>query len=58
MMQSLAAVGIDLGGTNLKTAVVDACGRLLARHTLPLPEAPTVDAVVEAIAGEVAALLS
>ncbi|MGB2987798.1 MAG: ROK family protein, partial [Phycisphaerae bacterium] len=29
----MVAIGIDLGGTNLKGAAVDRQGRILARHT-------------------------
>ncbi len=41
-MTSQAAIGIDLGGTNLKGAAVDADGGLLAQHAIPtdLPGGP------------------
>lgn len=35
-MQNSVTIGIDLGGTNLKSAAVDRTGRVLARQTMPI----------------------
>ncbi len=50
------AIGVDLGGTKILTALVDGAGRVVQRHRVPTPrEGPA--AVVEAIAGTVDAVL-
>lgn len=50
------AIGVDLGGTKILTALVDGGGRVMQRHRVPTPrEGP--GAVVEAIAGTVDAVL-
>jgi glucokinase len=50
------AVGIDLGATNLKGALVDRTGALVARHTQPL-ERVEPDAVIDEMIGLVGRLL-
>ncbi len=50
------AVGIDLGGTNLKGAAVDREGRILARHSQPVGVGPEV--VIEEMVALVRRLLS
>jgi len=46
-------IAVDMGGTNIRAARVDATGALLARHTVPTPAAAPVaiglDALTEAI---------
>jgi glucokinase len=49
-----ATLGIDLGGTNLRSGVVDGTGALVADHWVLTP--PTLDGIVAAIAAEVRAL--
>lgn len=50
------AIGVDLGGTKILTALVDGAGRVMQRHRVPTPrEGPA--AVVEVIAGTVDAVL-
>src|SRR5574341_2144881 len=50
------AIGVDLGGTKILTALVDGAGRVIQRHRVPTPrEGPA--AVVEAIAATVDAVL-
>lgn len=44
----MTTVGVDLGGTKIALAVVDADHRVLARHRVPTPEGP--DAVLAAVA--------
>jgi glucokinase len=46
--------GVDLGGTNLRAALVDGQGRVVARRREPTPA--TLDAIVSAIATSVAHL--
>lgn len=56
-MDFTVAIGIDLGGTNLKGAVVDRTGRVLGRHAKPIAgEGP--DAVIAEIVELVDRLLS
>ena len=49
-----ATFGIDLGGTNLRSGVVDGTGALVADQRVPTP--PTLDGIVAAIAAGVRAL--
>jgi polyphosphate glucokinase len=45
-----ATLGVDIGGTNVKSAVVDATGRLLADQVrAPTPKPATPEAVIETI---------
>ncbi len=46
-------IGIDLGGTKIEVAVLDASGTILLRRRIPTP--PAYEATVEAIAGLVEA---
>lgn len=32
------ALGIDLGGTNIRAAIVERAGRIIARHSIPTPQ--------------------
>lgn len=57
-MNSSFAVGIDLGGTNLKVAAVDREGRILAKRTRPLDSALEPKLAIPWIAGEVDALVA
>ncbi len=50
------AIGVDLGGTKILTALVDGAGRVVQRHRVPTPRGGPA-AVVEAIAGTVDAVL-
>lgn len=56
-MNESVAIGIDLGGTNLKAAVVDAARRILARRTLLIVDHDP-DSVVAEMVGLVDQLLS
>lgn len=49
-----ATFGIDLGGTNLRSGVVDGTGTLVADQRVPTPA--TLEGIVEAIAASVRAL--
>ena len=51
-----AAVGIDIGGTNLKLGLVAATGAVLARRRLPYAGFKDFDALTEALATAVAAM--
>jgi glucokinase len=46
------AIGVDLGGTNLRCAVVDEAGKILLHHRRPTPRTAedTVQAIQEAVA--------
>ena len=44
-----ATFGIDLGGTNLRSGVVDGAGTLVADQRVPTP--PTLDGIIDTIAG-------
>lgn len=48
-MSSAVAIGIDLGGTNLKGAIVDRKGRVIAKHTRPLPDSGPEDTINEIV---------
>jgi len=56
-MNKHVAVGIDLGGTNIKIGLVDQDGRILARHPAPIPTADSADAALDQMTAHVAALL-
>lgn len=45
------AAGLDLGGTNLKAAIIDSTGRILAQRTVPSRPDRGPNAVVEDFAG-------
>ncbi len=45
-----AAIGIDLGGTNLRVALVDGNGRRLAEHIGPLPACADAGALITHVA--------
>ena len=49
-----ATFGIDLGGTNLRSGVVDDTGTLVADQRVPTPK--TLDGIIDAIAASVRAL--
>ena len=49
-MKKQLAVGVDLGGTNLRAGLVDAAGRVLARNAVPSGPGATVESVVAQIA--------
>jgi glucokinase len=54
---TIRAIGVDLGGTKILTAVVEGDGRVLARERVPTPqEGP--DSVVAAVAGTIEAALA
>lgn len=53
--QSQIAVGIDLGGTNLKVGLVTCDGRMIASRTATTPQGP--DAALDLIGSEVCELL-
>ncbi len=55
-MRNMAAIGIDLGGTNLKLALLDAENKIAARSTLPTRGAEGHDAVIARMVEGVAAL--
>lgn len=42
-------IGIDIGGTNLRVARLDATGAIIAQHKLAVGHAPTPEAVCEAV---------
>jgi len=46
-MSVAVAIGIDLGGTNLKGAIVERDGRVIAKHARPLPDSGPKDAINE-----------
>ena len=48
-----SALAVDLGGTNLRVAVVTEDGRLAARSAQPTPAAAGPDAVLDAIVRQV-----
>lgn len=50
------AVGVDLGGTNIKVALVDAAGKVVARKTVPTRGAEGHDAVIRRMVAEVEAI--
>ncbi len=50
MKKGPVAVGIDLGGTNLKGAIVDRKGRVIAKHVRPLPEVDPEGTISEIVA--------
>jgi glucokinase len=50
------ALAIDLGGTRLRVAVVDATGTVLASRRIPTPAAEGPDAVVDAMRAELVRL--
>ena len=45
-MSALCAIGVDLGGTNLKFALIDEGGRVIARRTIPTDGHEGHDAVL------------
>ena len=47
----MRAVGIDLGGTNIKAGAVDAQGRILERRSIPTGLADGAQAVIARMAG-------
>ncbi|MFN8591631.1 MAG: ROK family protein [Thermomicrobiales bacterium] len=55
-MSQLGAIGIDLGGTNLKLALLDGDNRILARHTVPTAGAEGHEAVIQRMIEGVEAL--
>ncbi len=52
------AIGVDLGGTNLRAAAVDSDGRILEKHVSPLRNCDGRDAVIDALCSAVKQLLS
>ena len=46
-----AVIAADIGGTNLRAAVVDAAGHILARRQVPTPRAATSDEIIQEIVG-------
>ncbi len=56
-MSKQVAVGIDLGGTNIKIGLVDKEGRIRARHPTPIPTPERVDDALDLMATHVTALL-
>lgn len=57
-MMTTLAVGVDLGGTNLRAGLVDRDGRVLARSSVETGANATAEVVVAKIAGLVAELKS
>lgn len=56
-MESLAAIGVDLGGTNLKVGLVDSLGRILASRSYPTQGEKGPDHFVNAVGNLVESLL-
>src|SRR4051812_42126961 len=56
--QESGAIGIDLGGTNLKLALLDSDNRIAARRTVPTGGADGHSAVIERMIDGVRALLA
>ena len=56
-MTPQAAIGIDLGGTNLKAAVVDSDGRILGKQTVPIDAARGAQTCVAEMASLIDGLL-
>jgi glucokinase len=57
-MNPSIAIGIDLGGTNLKIAVVTRDGQILAKHAVPINAESGPDAIIRYIATEVDRILA
>ena len=57
-MQQQLAMGIDLGGTNLKAALVDRDGRIIAKASQPVDVARGPDAVIDEMVAMVDSLLA
>ena len=53
-MGAPATFGVDLGGTNLRVAIVDPDGTIVAQRKVATP--PTLDGIVDGIAGAVRSL--
>ncbi|MFI5053769.1 MAG: ROK family protein [Acidimicrobiia bacterium] len=53
-MGAPATFGVDLGGTNVRVALVDADGAIAEQRRVPTP--PTLDGIIDEIAGAVRAL--
>lgn len=58
MSEPSIAIGIDLGGTNLKAAAVDSSGHILGQQTFPLQPQPTAAAALDKMVEMVDALLA
>jgi glucokinase len=58
MMESRFALGLDLGGTNMRAAVVAGDGRVRAARRARLGPERTPEAVADALAGQARALLA
>jgi glucokinase len=56
MSNSRLALGIDIGGTNLKVGLVTETGELIDKETSPTPKPRELNAVVDALASTVKAL--
>jgi glucokinase len=52
------AVGIDIGGTKISSALVDESGKILCKETIPTPTARGPEAVLDAVAELARRLLS
>src|SRR5215510_14810931 len=50
-------VGVDIGGTNLRLALADMTGQILARQTSSTAESKNADVVIETIHHRVAAMM-
>jgi glucokinase len=48
-----AVLAVDVGGTNLRAAVVDSDGRIVARHAVPTPRDGSAGATIAAVAAGV-----
>ena len=57
MQSGSVAVGVDLGGTNLKVALVDAAGDILANTSLPTGAERGPESVVRDAAEAIETLL-
>jgi glucokinase len=55
MAKKAAVVGVDLGGTNLRLALVSAAGEILARREQGTPASSPRDALISTLARELAA---
>jgi glucokinase len=56
MNQSVAAIGIDIGGTKIAAAVVNGAGAVTDLHTVPTPETPRIIATMAALCRDLLAL--
>jgi len=50
-------IGVDLGGTQVRAAVLDEAGNLKGRTQCPTPASSGPDAVIEAVLGQISTLI-